>query len=115
MRFASGCQIENQGAHLFRVGNADAGSFHDSIAIEYQRRDSRRRIEVFSTVDIAAHFKCTMAALAIAQVDRQAKAPRFNPKISILQTLPPGRTARHFDRTDSIPSRVRSKIGVRFG
>ena len=47
MRFASGCQIENQGAHLFRVGNADAGSFHDSIAIEYQRRDSRRRIEVF--------------------------------------------------------------------
>ena len=44
-----------QGDHLFRVGNADAGSFHDSIAIEYQTRDSRRRIEVFSTVDIAAH------------------------------------------------------------
>jgi hypothetical protein len=55
MRFASGCQIENQGAHLFRVGNADAGSFHDFIAIEYQTRDSRRRIEVFSIADIAAH------------------------------------------------------------
>lgn len=50
-----GRHIEDQGAHLFRAGNADSASFHDSITIEYQTRDKRRRVEEFFIADIADH------------------------------------------------------------
>ena len=52
---ALGRHIEDQGAHLFRLGNADSVSFDDSITVEYQTRDRRRCIEELLIADIADH------------------------------------------------------------
>jgi len=50
-----GQHIDDQGAHLFRLGNADSVSFDDSITVEYQTRDRRRCIEELLISDIADH------------------------------------------------------------